>query len=109
MVNETPAQYGTSSDTREYAFEFDARIIASSSMQWEKTKDRNGQTLPAPVRMYVNKYSFTSDRINGTLVEWLDGPRDPLLKSGKCKIRFRQMKPSSQMFGFYELSGYPIL
>lgn len=99
----------TQNDTRDYAFEFEARIIQASSVSWERTKDKDGQPLSSPRCFHVHKYSFTSDKINGVLIEWLDNPSECVIKSGPCKIRFRQLRPSKQMFGFYELSGYPVL
>lgn len=98
----------TKDDTRPYAFEFPARIIQASAMSWKKNKDNNGQPLASPVEYHVIKYSFTSERISGVLVEWVDKPSEPSITSGECRIRFRQLRPSKQMFGFYELSGYPV-
>lgn len=94
---------------RDYALEFEATIIRASSISWTKEKDKNGQPLPQAVHYYVNKYSFTSENVNGILVEWLNCPTEPVLRKGKCKIRFRQLRPSREMFGFYELSGYPVV
>lgn len=99
----------TPSDSRPFAFEFKARIIQASSASWRKDKDANGQPLAEPREMNVNKYSFTSSTISGVLVEWLDKPTPPAITAGECQIRFRQLRPSKQMFGFYELSGYPVI
>lgn len=96
-------------DDRDYAFEFEATIIRASSISWSKDKDKNGQLLSQPQKFFVNKYSFTSENVNGILVEWLNAPTEPVIKKGKCKIRFRQLRPSREMFGFFELSGYPVL
>lgn len=97
------------SDERAYAFEFEATVISASHVSWKKECDKSGAVLPNPVEMHVNKYSFTSENVNGVLIEWLDTPREPAIKRGKCKIRFRQLRPSRDMFGFYELSGYPVV
>ena len=94
---------------RDYAMEFEATVIRSVAISWTKDKDKNGQPLPQPVTFYVNKYSFVSESVNGILIEWLNCPTQPVLSKGKCKIRFRQLRPSREMFGFYELSGYPVL
>lgn len=94
---------------RDYAFEFDAVIIKVASISWVKDKDKNGQPLPEPRHFHINKYSFTSGSIQGQLIEWLNSPAEPVLRRGPCKIRFDQLRPSKQMFGFYELSGYPVL
>lgn len=99
----------TVNDSRPYAFEFRAKIIQVSSLSWEKDKDKEGKPLDKPRRFFINRYSFVSERICGQLVEWLDGPLDPVITDGECLLRFTQLRPSRNMGGFYELSGYPVI
>lgn len=98
----------TKDDARHFCFEFEARIIQASSVSWRKEKGPDGQPLAKPRQFFVNKYSFSSDRMNGVLWEWLEQPTEPVIKNGPCKIRFNALKPCKQMFGFYELNGYPV-
>ena len=96
-------------DSRAFAFEFRAKVLQASSISWEKDRDKEGKPLEKPRRFFINRYSFVSDKICGQLVEWLDAPSDPVITSGECLIRFTQLRPSRQMGGFYELSGYPVV
>ena len=100
----------TDADPRAYAFEFEANIIAATSMSWDrKLKDANGNPTGETRKAYINKYAFASPTMNGNLIEWLDEPTEPVIRRGPCKLRFRQLRPSREMFGFYELSGYPVI
>lgn len=96
-------------DPRAFAFEFRAKVLQASSISWEKDRDKEGKPLEKPRRFFINRYSFVSDKICGQLVEWLDAPSDPVITLGECLIRFTQLRPSRQMGGFYELSGYPVV
>ena len=96
----------TVNDERPYAFEFEAEILQAASVSWVR-KPKEGDTSPAR-EFHIIKYSFSSPVVSGVLIEWLDEAAQPKVVKGPCKIRFRQLRPSKQMFGFYELAGYPV-